>query len=161
MWVFPQYSRQGGHFLFGIDTARRIVGGVDHHDSGPVRECAPQLVCGHFEVLFDSRLNGDHFSSSEVRHVGIADPIGGGQDDLVTLVDKAQHHVHQAVLGPGGDNDLIWAVFQTVVPLQLVTDGLTHFNVAGYWRVVGEVLFDGFDARSLDGVRGVKVRFAQ
>ena len=135
--------------------------GVDHHNPRFGRQGLPQLVCGHFEILFNAGVHGNHFSSRQVGHVGVANPVWRWKNHFIAWVDQAQHHIHQALLGAGGNHNLVGSVFQAVVPPQFVANGFSDVCIPWHWRVVGEVVFDGLDAGSFDGVGSIEVRLAQ
>ena len=79
----------------------------------------------------------------------VAHPVGRWKDDLVPWVDQGEHHIGQALLGPGAYHDLIGRVLESVVSLKFLDDRVAHMGCARHWRIVGVVRVNGVDARLL------------
>ena len=106
--------------------------------------------CGH---------NHRH-ATGQQSHVGVRDPIGGGDHYLIALVQQSLHEVENRVFGAGGHQNLATLVGQCIVALEFRDNGVLELRRAVDVRVAGEAGADGGDAGLRDVRWGVKIRFS-
>ena len=80
------------------------------------------------------------------------DPVGGGQDDFIALVDESRHGVENDVLGADAGDALVGRVCGTEVLRMPVADGFLELGDAAGGGVLGEVFIQGADGGLLDVV---------
>ena len=97
--------------------------------------------------------------AGQADHLGIADPAGDGQNHLVPRPRNDHHGACNRLLGTHGGGDLVEAVFDSIVLLELLHDLLPQLQDAVARGIFGEVIRDGLHARHFDVIRRAKVRF--
>ena len=112
------------------------------------------------EATLQRRLDDDRRAARNRHHVGIADPIGRGDDDFVANVAGGQKRVEQDLLAPRPHNRLRGLVVETVLPLELGGDGLAQRHDAQNGGIFGLAALDGGDGGFLDVVGRIKIRLA-
>ena len=83
-----QYAGQALQFFFRIYRTSRVGGRAQYQCTGVWRDGGFELCRGNLEILFDACTHDDGSSFGQLYHFGIAYPIGGGNDNLVALVDE-------------------------------------------------------------------------
>ena len=105
-------------------------------------------------------LDDDGPGIGEQHDVGIADPVGRGDDDFVARVERRHHGVVDHGLAARRDEALRRRIIEAVLALELRRDGRTQFGNAfdgGVFRLAPP---NGGDRCFLDVVGRVEVRFA-
>lgn len=153
-------SARALQFFLAIDAARRVAGRTEDEHTGIGRDGGFQLLGRHLEVLLEACLDDHGFAACQQYHLGVAHPVGGGDDDFLTVVDEGHHCIADTLLGTVGDQDLGGGVVQVVLALQLAGYGLSQGRVARYRGVFRIVLVDGELCLLLDVVWGVEVWFS-
>ena len=102
----------------------------------------------------------DGHAAGHLGHLAVADPGGGGDDDLVPFVHQGLHDQVDAVLGAAAGNDLAGLVLHAAVLFQTLADGLLQRHGSGGGGVLGVIVDDGLDGSQLDAVRRGEIRFA-
>ncbi len=149
-----------GQFVLGVDGAGGVAGGVeDDHLRERAHVLAKQFGRELVAVLGGGR-DDDGFAAGHPDHFRIAEPIRGGDEDLVARIDGSEDGVEAGVLGAAGDDDLRGLVAQAVVGLELFGDGGTQFGNAGGRSVLGEAGVEGAHGGGLDVLGCVKIGFA-
>ncbi len=144
----------------GVAGAGGVAGGVDNKGLGAGGDGRFQLPGGDLEIRLLIGLDKNRCPAGQHHLIGIGDPVGGRDDDLIPLLDQGLGYVVQAVLGAAGDADLGTAVFDAVVPLHLEDDGVLQVVGASHRHVPGEAGVYGVPGRIPDGVGGVEVRLS-
>ena len=80
---------------------------------------------------------------ASAHHVGIADPVGRGDDHLVAGVQRGEERVEQHLLAAGGDDDLVGGVVEAVLAGELGGDGAAELGDALGRGVAGLAAVDG------------------
>ena len=124
-----------------------------------VMACA-QGVGGELELGLVGGLDDDGLGAGHLHHLGIAQPIGGGDDDFVALFAGGEDDVEAGVFAAAGDDDLRGLVGEAVLALVFVGDGCAQFGDAGGGGVFGEAGGQRLGAGVFDVLRGVEVRLA-
>jgi hypothetical protein len=148
--------------LARVDRAGGVRGGDEHHGLGARGAVGLEHVHRGAEA---GRLVGGHPHDRAARELdlgGVADPVGGGDEHLVTRVDERHEDVVQRVLAAVGDHHVGGVDLQAAVALGLGRDRLPQGRLAGRGRVavVGRVR-GGALGRLDDVVRGGEVRLAR
>ena len=97
----------------------------------------------------------------ELDDVGIADPIGRGDDDLVADVERRRHRVEDRLLAADVDGDLVEPVVEAVVASELGLDRGLQFGRAVDLGVFGLATTDRRDGGILDEIGGIEVGLAR
>ena len=119
-----------------------------------------QLSGCNLEVLLDGSLYEDGSSLSQQYHLGIAYPVGSGDDNLVTSIYQCHDGVADTLLGTVATENLAGSIVQTILVLQFVNDGLLQFGVTRNGRVTTPVVLYCLNGGSLNVVGCVEVGFA-
>lgn len=143
--------------FLGVEHAGGVAGGREHDELGARGDGGFELLGGDLEVVLKLGFHEDTLALGEADELLVGDPEGGGDDDLVAGIDKALHHLIEALLGTRGDDYLLGLVLQTVVAEKFGADGFAKVGVAGDGRIVGEVVVDGLLGGFLNGFGGIKV----
>src|SRR5690606_38161606 len=104
---------------------------------GARRDGGAEGVGGEFEAVGLGRFDDDGLGAGEFHQFGIADPVGGGDDDFIAGVAQGGENVVQRVLGAVGDDHLVGGVFQLVALGVGVGDGFLELGDAAGDGVVG------------------------
>ncbi len=105
-------------------------------------------------------LDEDRRAAAEHHHLGVGDPVGRGNDDLVAGVQRGEKRVVDHLLAAGPDDDLRGLVVEAVLALELAGDRLAQGHDAGDRGVLGLAAADGRDGGFLDVVGGVEIGLA-
>ena len=154
------HLRDGLELRAGVDHAGRVAGRVEHEHLGLIRDGGVQLGGGDLEIRLLLRRNDHGHRARLLDHLGIADPVGRGDDDLVPGVAQRHQGNVNRVLGARSDHDLPGLIFQAEIGLQAVAGGLAQLHQAGGRGVLGLVVLDGLNARLLDVLGRGEVRLA-
>ncbi len=170
---FVNLVRDDGKILFDRQIANRlqllagehesvgVVGGIDDDGAGLVRHRRAEIVDGGLEVVFLPALHDHRHAARHPHDFGIADPVGAGDDDLVALLQQRLEGVEQRMLRAVGYHDLLGHVIQSVVPLELIADGLPKLRHTGRGGIAGLSQIQRILGRLADVLRGVEIRFAR
>ena len=119
-----------------LQLRRRIPGaggvrwGVEDQPFGLRRNRRLKLRGRQLEIGVDAAFDGDRFAPRQQHHVGVGDPVGRRDDDLVARVQRGDKRVIEHLLAAGGDGDLARLVVEPVVPLELGADRLLQLRDA-------------------------------
>ena len=151
---------QAGQFVLGVDGAGRIAGRVDDDHLGLRRHGVAEFVGRDLVVVLRLGRDDDRLRADELGHLGIAEPVGRGDDDFIARIERGEHGVEAGVLGAAGDDDLGGLVIESVVGLELLADGGTQFGNAGGRRVLGEAGVERPHGRGLDVLGRIEIGLA-
>ena len=102
----------------------------------------------------------DRHSVHEFHHIRVADPVGYGNDDLITGVQDCGKVVVEGVLASGRDKDVLDLCFQIVLVAEIAAYGLAQFENAGHCRVAAKVCVNGCLGSFANVFRGGEIRLA-
>ena len=130
----------GLQLLAAVHHTGGVGGVVQNHALGLGGNSGSELLGGDLEVLSLGGLHHHGHAAHHLNELDVADPVGRGQDDLVSGVDQgAQRGVH-AGLGAVGGGDLGGLVLHAAVLLQTLAHRLAHFHSACGGSVLGVVV---------------------
>ena len=122
---------------------------------------AASSACGVIlKPLRERAGDDDRGAAGELHHVGIADPVGRGDDDLVAGVDRGEERVEEHLLAAGRDDDLVGGVVEAVLAGELGGDGAAQLGDALGRGVAGLAAVDGGLAGGADVGGRVEVGLA-
>ena len=126
---------QGLQLLLGPHAAIGVGGGVQYEGLGAGRNTAHKIFHLGQEALRFGTVEEYGTALRHAYHLGVANPAGLVDDDLVAGIEDRLEHIVQAVLGAVGYNDLVHFIAQAVVVEHAVGDGGAQFQRAGYGGV--------------------------
>ena len=151
---------QGAQFFLAVHAAGGVAGRAEYEHAGGGGDGGFQLLGGDFEVLLEASLDDHGAAAGQFHHLRVAHPIGGGDDDLLALVDEGEHGVAHALLGTVRHYNLGGCVVEAVLAFQFGGDGLAQVGIAGHGRVARVVVAYGLVGGLFDVVGRVEVGFA-
>ena len=150
----------GLQLLTGVDEAVGVVGGVEHDGARAVGDGGLDLLGRELEAVFLLRLHGHGHAARHDDQLGVADPVGAGDDHLVALVQQRLERVEQRMLRAVGHHDLLRLIGQPVVAQQLVAHGLSQLHHARCGRIARHAAVQCVLGGAADVLGRVKVRLA-
>jgi hypothetical protein len=94
------------HLLRRVDGPGRVGGGDEHQQLGPLGGGRLQLLDPDPEPVRQVGLHDHRVGAAEGDRLGVGDPVGGRQQDLVAGVEQGGERLEQGVLAAVGDQDL-------------------------------------------------------
>ena len=155
--VTAQDGGEGFQLGSGIDGARGVGGRAEDEGASVGRNGLLQLFGRHLEVLLNGGLDKDGLAISHQHHLGIADPIGGGNDDLIAGIDEGEYDIADSLLGTIANDYLRGLIGEAILAKELIADGLPKRGIARHGAISGPVVIYGLLGSSLDVVRSVEV----
>ena len=155
-----QHIGEAAELRLGIGGAGGVGGGVEDQ---PARARPDRrLEVGRLDLEAVGRRGGhEHrLAAGQQHHIGIAHPIGGGDDHLVAGIEAGEHGVEDHRLAARRDIDLGGLVGEPVFPGELGADGRLELGDAIDIGVFGLALADRLDRGFLDGVGRIEIRLA-
>ena len=159
--VLDQHVGERLQFGARVGRAGRVRRRVEQHPFGLRRDRGFELRRRHLEAGRHRGLDRHRLAAGEQHHVGIAHPIRRRDHHLVARVERAHEGVVQHLLAAGADRDLLGAIVEAVLALELLDHGVLQLGDAvdvGVFRRPSA--FDRLDRRLLDVVGRVEIRFA-
>ena len=144
----------------GVGGPGRVVGRVQDHPLGPGPDRLVEILRPELEPGLLGAGDEHGRAAGQERHVGIGHPVGCGDHHLVAGLQRRHQRVVEHLLAAGADGDLVGAVLDPVLALELGDDRLLERRRAVDRRVLGLALADGRDRRLLDVVGRVEVGLA-
>ena len=160
MRVTHQHVGQRLEFVARIGRAGRVRRRVQDHPLGARRDRALEVLGLELEAILEPGRHDDRIAPVDRDHLGIAHPIGRGNDHLVALVHRDQEGVVEDLLAPSRDDGVRRLVVEPVLAAELGRDRLAQRRNAEHRRIFGLAALDRLDRRLLDVVGGVEVRLA-
>ena len=142
------------------DPPGGIPRSVEHQQPGSGRDGVFQLGDIQPKTTGCTRGNDHACGPRKGRHLGVAKPVGGWDQHLITGVEQHLEQVVDRLLAAIGDHHLIGARWTAVFPRQLFGDGLPQLRVTGSRAVTGDAVGEGLPCRLRDELGGVEVGFA-
>ena len=147
--LLPRVCRPGG-----------VGGAVQDNALRPGRDRLVELSRRQLESRFLLRVDDHRGGTGQQDDVGVGDPVGGGDDDLVPFLEKRLGDVIDGVLRPHGDDDVLPLVLQAIVAPEFRDDGILELGGSGHRSIFRVAVVQGLLGHRLDVFRGVEVRFA-
>lgn len=144
----------------GIDRARGIAGRVEDQQPGLVRGLFLKHEGRDLEIAFRPGMHGHGHAARQLHHVGIAQPVGRGNQHLVAGVDGGLHEIVEAVLAARADDNGFHGHGRAVVPFKVAARGLAQIGNAGHGGVAAEIGVNGALGRVADMPGRGEIRFA-
>jgi hypothetical protein len=110
--------------------------------------------------VLEPRRHDDRLAPVDRDHLGIADPIGRGNDHLVALVHRNQEGVVENLLTARADDRVGRLVVEPVLALELRGDRLAQGGYPEHWRILGLATPDRRHRGFLDVVGRVEIGLA-
>ena len=151
---------EGLEFLAGVDRSGRVARRIDDDHLRAGRHGVFEILGSDLPVVLLAGLDENRLAADDANHLGIAEPIGGGDNDFVTLVDDGGDGIEAGLLGAIAHDDLAGFVIEAVVFKKLLGNRLAEFGNAGAGGVFGAALLERLDRGGLDVLGGVHVRLA-
>ncbi len=151
---------QGQELVPAVGCAGRVRGVVEEEGLGRRRDRGLERLWRQEEAVLFARRDDDGLALGQVHALGVGDPEGRRDDDLLALVDQGLDEVEEGRFRAGGDDDLLGAVLEAVVLLEPLGDGLAEGGDAVVLRVFREIVPDGLDPGVLDVLRRREIRLA-
>jgi len=151
----------GGEFAPVINDPGRIRRAVEHQELRPRRQRSRELVGTEFEAGLLGRRDEDRRGPGQLHQIGIADPVWGGDDDLIPRPAQRHQGIMDRMLGAVRDQDLIGAGRQADPSRVVIRQRLLQLRDAGRRGVVGLAGPDRAERSLLDVRRRVEVGLTQ
>ena len=90
---------QGAKLIAGVDRASRIAGRIDDDHLRARSHRIFEVFSGELPVVLLAGLNDDGLTADETNHLGIAEPIGGRNDDFITFIHHSGDGIEAGLLG--------------------------------------------------------------
>ena len=158
--VLPEYFTERLEFGARVCHAGRVRGAVEHEQACLVRDGSSELFRRDLELLGSTGTDVDRDTAREYRHVRVGDPVGRGNDDLVTRVENGLCQIVEALLAATGDENLVRGIFVTVVAFELVDNRLLELCRAVDRCVLGLAVVNGPDGGFLDVLGRIEIGLA-
>ena len=105
----------------------------------------------------ESAFHKHGIAAGKADEIGVAGPVGAGQQHVVAVVEHDEERIGQRLLAAGGENDVFRLCRHLVLTLKIMADSVAGFHDAVDGGVFGEVfvngLFGGFtDVKRSGGV---------
>ncbi len=144
-----------------IGGTRRVRRAVEDEPLGFRRDRGLKLRRGQLEVAVDAAGHRNRRAARQQHHVGIADPVGRGDDDFVARVQRRHECVVERLLAAGPDRDLRGRIGQAVFAQEFRADRGLQFRNAVHGGVFGLASVDRALGGVLDMVGRVEIRLAR
>ena len=92
--------------------------------------------------------------------VGIADPIGRGDEDFISGTDQSMKGVEENVFSTAAGRDFREGICELIVSLEFRNNGLFDVRGAADRRILGLAVSERCDSRVFNMFRGIKVGLA-
>ena len=148
------------HLLPAVGRARRVRRRIEHEPFGLWGDRPLQGLRLQLEALLHLRVDRDGGSAADRDHLGIAHPIGSGDDHLVAGVERRKEGVEENVLAAGRDDRVGGLVVEAVLPLELLGDGGPKLGNAEHRRISGLAAVDRGLRRRANMRRRVEIGLA-
>ena len=155
-----EHIRQRLQFVPGIARAGGIAGRVEDEPAGFGRDRGLERLWRQFEAGFDACGGNHRLAARQEHHVGVADPIGGGDQHLVPGIERGHEGVVEDLLAARGDADLRGHIIEPVVALELGADRRLELGNAVHGGVFGLAFLDGADTGGADMRGGREIRLS-
>ena len=151
---------QAGELGAGVAGAGGVGRRVEDEPLGAGRDRRLKGLRGDLEAALQLSRHHDGGAAGERHHVGVADPVGGGDDHLVAGVHGGEERVEEHLLAAGRDDDLVGGVVEAVLAGELGGDGAAELGDALGGGVAGAAGVDGGLGGGADVGGGVEVGLA-
>ena len=158
--VAAEHFGQSFHFFGAIDGTGGVGGAAKDESTGAGGDGGLELCGRDLEILLDLGFHKHGGAVGQAHHVGVAHPIGGGDDDFIAFAHHRKEHAANGLLGSVPHHDLCGRIFEVVLTKQLAADGFAQVEIAGHGAIARPVVVDGLFGRGFDVIGGVEIRFS-
>jgi len=131
MRMAHQHIRQRLDLGRVIGSTGWVAGVVQDQPFGARRDRGFQLLTSHFEAGILAALH-DHRRAFRQRHdIRVGNPAGGGDDRLITRIDRRNQRIKDHLLAAGRDQDFLGRILNAGITLELGADRFPELNRAG------------------------------
>ena len=109
-------------FRCGVDRAGRVRRRAQQENLRALGQSAVELVERDLVVLVGAREYLNRDAAGQPDRLGVGGPVGGGQDDLVAVVEQRHERLVDGLLAAIGDDDVVRINLNTGVGLRLRGD---------------------------------------
>lgn len=102
----PRPFKNGFHFFGSIRHARGIGRGIEHQRAASGGTDPFQIFRRDAKPPRRGRRSKYRHGSGQSRHVGVACPVGYGNNYFITGINDAHQHIEQRLLAAGADSDV-------------------------------------------------------
>ena len=135
-----QHICQCLQFRFTIHTTSRIGGRADNNSLRFVRYCTSQLFGIYFKILFNTRTHHHRSPLRQLHHLGIAHPIGSGNDYLIASIHHRQYYIANRLLSPIRTHNLVGRIGQTILFFQFLANSFPQVEIARNRRIKSKII---------------------
>ena len=158
--VTAEHFGQSLHLFCAIHGTGGIGGAAKNEGARAGRDGGLELCGRDLEVLLDRGFYEHGGAVGQTHHVGIAHPVGSGDDHLVAFVDNGEEDVANGLLGTVAHDDLCGRIFEVVFAKQLGADGFAQVEITGHGAVARPVVVDGLFGGDFNVIGRIEVGFA-
>ena len=157
--VFGDHFSDSTEFLLGVDHTRGIRRTAEHHQFGFRSDGCLQLSRSNLEIVLDLARNVFDFGFCHLRDGAVGNPIGSGDNHLVTRVHQSHNCLIDSLFATSRNYNLLRGVIQIIVSFELMADGFQQVGITGDWRVMREIVVNSLFGVFLHGFRRVEIGF--
>ena len=154
----PRPFKNGFHFFGSIRHARGIGRGIEHQRAASGGTDPFQIFRRDAKPPRRGRRSKYRHGSGQSRHVGVACPVGYGNNYFITGINDAHQHIEQRLLAAGADSDVFNCGLKPVYALEIPEHRFPQFQAAGNGRIMRTVLVQRPFRGVLDKLRRIKIR---
>ena len=158
MRMAHQHIRQRLDLGRVIGSAGWVAGVVQDQPLGLGRDRGFQLLTGHFEAGILAALHDHRRAFCQRHNIRVGNPARGGDDRLITRIDRRNQRIKDHLLAAGGDQDFLRRVLNPRVALELGADRAAEFHRAGYIGVFRLPTLNRRNRRVFHIAWGVEIR---
>ena len=158
--VTAEHFGQSFHLFGAIHGAGGIGGAAKNEGARAGRDGGLKLCGRDLEVLLDRGFYEYGGAVGQTHHVGIAHPVGSGDDHLVAFIYNGEEDVANGLLGTVSHDDLCGRIFEVVFAKQLGADGFAQVEITGHGAVARPVVVDGLFGGDFNVIGRIEVGFA-
>jgi hypothetical protein len=158
--VFQQHLCQRVQFTGGVGGSGGIARGVEDDPARALGDRRREPLRCQLEAVRLGAVDDHRGAVVGADHVGIGDPVRGGDDDLVPFVQGGHQGEEDDLLGSAADGDPRVGELQAVALTEFPGDRGAQGRGAVHGGVLGLTRLDGPDRGGLDVVGSVEVGLA-
>ena len=110
-----------------------VAGRAEDNESCLWCDSCLELLGGHLEVLVETCFYEYRFTASQKCHLWVANPVWGGDDNLLAIVNQRHYCVAHTLLGTVAHQNLVDGIVKLVLVLKLSYNGLAQIGIAWNW----------------------------
>jgi hypothetical protein len=158
--ILDQHVGEGLDLVARVSRASRVRRRIEDEPFRLGRDGASQRIGLQLEAVLELGLDDHGLGASKQHDVGIAHPIGRGNDHLVAGIERGQQRIVEHLLAAAADGNLGRLVGEAILALEFLGDRPLELGDAVDGRIFGLAALNRLDRRLLDVVRRVEVGLA-